>query len=71
MLTCIIEVDNVAKVTEELWINPVEVPHLSQEQKNLLAQLIDSIYEVRRATRKLKTGRKVTKSRAPRLLHDL
>lgn len=71
MLTYITEYDNILKVVTELNISESEVPLLNQAERDTFAEIITVLAEFRRVARQLEADRKVTMSRAPRLLHEL
>jgi len=58
-------------VAEELKISSEELRTLSEDQQDVLAEFITVLAEVRRVARQLEADRKVTTSRAPRLLREL
>ena len=63
--------ENSTAVNEELSIDPSQLPSLSAEQQDILAEFITVLAGVRRVARQLEADRKVTMSRAPRLLREL
>ena len=71
MLKYLSQLDNIAKVADELNIPPSEVPRLSNEERTTLSDFIKVLAEVRRVARQLEADTKVTMSRAPRLLREL
>lgn len=64
-------IHNISEVAEELEISSEHLPTLSEDQQDVLAEFITVLAEVRRVARELEADRKVTMSRAPRLLREL
>lgn len=71
MVTYLTELDHISAVTEELSIDADAVPSLTVNEQNTLAEFIKVLAEVRRVARQLEADRKVTMSRAPRVLREL
>ena len=70
-MTHITEADNIEKVQEEFGISGAEVPCLTIDKLDVQAEYIFVLCEVRRAAWKLGADKKVTISRAPRILREL
>lgn len=60
MLTYITELDNIASIFSELEISSANVPQMTVEQKNNLAEIIYVLGEVQRVARLLEANPKVT-----------
>lgn len=71
MLTYITEVENIAKVAAEMSIDSSDWPTIIEEQKNLLAEFILVLAEVRRIARQLEADHKVKMSQVARLQRKL
>ena len=71
MLAYLSRTDNISAVVHELDISSEQVPSLSEDQKDLLAEFVHVLADIRRVARQLEADKKVTLSRAPRLLHEL
>lgn len=71
MLNYLTQIHSISAVKEELKISDSDVPPLTTEKQNTLAEMITVLAEVRRVARQLEADQKVTLSRAPRLLLEL
>lgn len=71
MLNYLTQIHSISAVKEELEIPDSDVPPLTTEKQNTLAEIITVLAEVRRVARQLEADQKVTLSRAPRLLLEL
>lgn len=60
-----------SKVSAELDIDPTDISPLSADQKNTLAEFITVLEEAQQVALTLEADKKVTMSRAPRLLREL
>ena len=71
MLTYLTEYDNIFKVKDEFSISEEDLPSLSLDERNTLAEFVTVLAEVRRVARQFEADRELTMSRAPRLLREL
>ena len=63
--------EEISAVASELNIRQSQLAIMSKEQENILAEYVTVLGELRRVARQLEADRKVTLSRAPRLLREL
>lgn len=71
MLTFLTRYNDILSLAEEMSVPSSQIPKLSVDHKNTMAEFIVVLGEVRRVYRQLEAHRKVTMSRTPRLLREL
>lgn len=71
MTTQLTRTETIAAVASNLKIPQTKLPRMTQEQQNILVELIVALKEVRRVARELEADKNVSMSRAPRLIHEL
>eukprot|EP00178_Gracilaria_changii_P018359 TRINITY_DN5240_c0_g1_i1.p1 TRINITY_DN5240_c0_g1~~TRINITY_DN5240_c0_g1_i1.p1 ORF type:complete len:324 (-),score=45.96 TRINITY_DN5240_c0_g1_i1:1162-2133(-) len=64
-------INTINAVVQQLNISSEDIPSLTTKQQDVLAEFVSVLAEVRRVARQLEADRKVTMSRAPRLLREL
>lgn len=71
MITHVTRSETIATVATKPKIPQGQLPLMTQEQENLLAEFITVLREVRRVARELEADKKVSMSCAPRLIREL